>query len=146
MTDFKSLFVNLTLFALVVFAIMSFAIITENQNDSPVKITDNEIVNETYGDLFVDLGKNNLQSDAQNASEAFGEVTPTQNVGELGGTAIVSPTKIFKSVSFGAYNILIALPMKILGVPPIVASVISGIFILLLLIGIWAIWKGAISK
>ena len=144
--SFKSLFINLALVGLIVFSIMSFAIITQNENDSNVKITDNQIVNDTYGDLFNELGKNNLQSNAQNASEAFEGVTPTQSVGELGGTAIVSPTKIFKSASFGVYNILVALPMKILGISPLVASVISGIFILLLLIGIWAIWKGAISS
>jgi hypothetical protein len=37
---------------------------------------------------------------------------------------------------------MIELPIKILGVPETVASVIYAILFLLIILGIWAIWRG----
>jgi hypothetical protein len=143
MTDFKNLSITLMISGLFVFCLMAFVITTQVENNSNQTITENEILNRTYSDLSTEL--NNVQSNSEESSGSFGAITPTQQYGEVEITAIVSPTKIFKSICVGLYNGLIRFPMNVLGVPPVVASLISGIFILSLIIGIWAVWKGAIS-
>lgn len=141
--DFKKLFGTIILSALFVLAMMSFAGIVQVDNDANQTIFDNELINRSYSDLYGNLSDS--RTDSQSAMEVFGGITPTENIGDLDVTAVNSPTKVFKSMIVGTYNILIRLPMKVLGVSPIVASVISSIIILLIIIGIWAIWKGAIQ-
>jgi hypothetical protein len=141
--DFMKSFGNIALIGLVLFSILSFIIITENDNGVDNGIMSNNLINSTYNDLYGNLSE--TQSNAQTSSDTFGSITPSQQYGELEVTSVVSPTRIFKTMSIGLWNIFIQLPMKILGVSPVIASVISSIIILLLIIGVWAIWKGVIN-
>ncbi len=142
--DFQKLFGNIVISALFVFAIMTFIIIVQVDNNALQKITDNELINSSYGSLSGNL--TNMQPTGQASLDTFGTNPPSERqLGELDVTSVISPTKLFRAMSIGTYNILIKLPMNVLGVSPIVASVISSIIILLLIIGIWAILKGAIS-
>lgn len=141
--DFKELVSAFAFFALLVIAIFSTVIVTQDANNAPQNINENTLVNDTFNDLLGNL------SDAQNTGETvsgvFGTITPQQDVGVLDVTAVVSPTKIFKTFTIGLFNILIRLPMQILGVNPVVASVISAILVLVLIIGIWAVWRGVVK-
>ena len=141
--DFKKTFINFALLGLIVFGIMSFAIIFQNDNSSTERLTNNQIINDSYNSLYGNLSNADTTANEQNS--IFGNVTPTESYGEVQIDSVVSPTKAFKSLILGTYNILIKLPQQILGVSPVVTAVISAILILLLIIGIWAIWKGAIS-
>lgn len=141
--EFKKLFINFALIGLIVFGMLSFIIIFQSDNNSNERITDNQIINKTYNDLYSNLSS--AQSTASNQNNVFGDVTPTESFGEVQIDSVVSPTKAFKSIVLGIYNILIKLPSQILGVSPVVMAVISAILIMLLIIGIWAIWKGAFS-
>ncbi len=142
--DFKGVFTNIVISALFVFAMMSFIIIVQTDNNASEKITDNELINSSYGHLSGNL--TSVQSTSQASLDSFGENPPSSiQLGDLDVGSVVAPTKLFRGMSIGTYNILIKLPMVLLGVSPIVASVISSIIILLLIIGICAIWKGAIQ-
>ena len=141
--DFKKLFINLALLGLIIFGIMSFAIIFQSDNSSTERLTNNTIINKTYNDLYSNLS--NSQTTASQQNTIFGNVTPTESYGEVQIDSVVSPTKAFKSIILGIYNVIIKLPSQILGVSPVVTAIISAIFIMLLIIGIWAIWKGAFS-
>ena len=121
-------------------AIMNWVIVTQQDNNTAQLITNNSLINDSYGGLTLNLG--NAQSTGDSAQTTFGDITPTQNFGIVDVTSIVSPIKLFRSLSVGTYNILIELPVKILGVPPAVAGVIDAILFLLLILGIWAIWRG----
>lgn len=142
--EFKKIFINFALLGLIVFGIMSFIIIFQSDNNSVERITNNQIINRTYNDLYSNLSSS--QSTASQQSDIFGSVTPTESYGEVQIDSVVSPTKAFKSIILGIYNILIKLPSQILGVSPVVGAIISAILIMFLIIGIWAIWKGAISN
>jgi hypothetical protein len=142
--EFKKIFLNFALLGLIVFGMMSFIIIFQFDNNSNERITDNQIINKTYNDLYANLSSS--QTTAQQQNSIFGDVTPTESYGEVQIDSVVSPTKAFKSIILGIYNILIKLPSQILGVSPIVSAIISAILIMFLIIGIWAIWKGAISS
>lgn len=142
--DFKKLFTNIVVSALLVFCIISFIIIVQTDNNASEKITDNELINSSYSHLSGNL--TSTQPTSQASLSTFGTSPPSERqLGELDVTSVVGPTKLFRGMSIGTYNVLIRLPMVLLGVSPIVASVISSIVILLFIIGVWAVLKGAIQ-
>lgn len=139
-TDFKKITINMMLASVFILAVFSFVIVTQQDNDVSYLITNDSIINDTYGDLYSQL--DDAKGDANLSSSTFGTTTPTQSYGIVDVTSVVSPTRIFKSLILGTYNIMIQLPVKILGVPPIIVGVIDAVLILLVILGIWAIWRG----
>lgn len=140
--DFRKTFINFSMLGLVIFGMFSFIIIFQYDNNSSERLSDNEIINDTYNNLYIELGEAQKVGNEQNT--IFGETNPTQSYGEVEINSVVSPTKAFKSIILGVYNVLIKLPAQIFGVSEIVGGIISAILIILLIIGIWAIWKGSI--
>lgn len=141
--DIKKTFVSFALLGLIIFGTLSFVMIFQSNNNATERITNNQIMNNTYNDLFGNLSK--AENTAEEQNKIFGNTTPTESYGEVQIDSVVSPTKAFKTIILGIYNVLIKLPSSILGVSPIVMSVISAILIIFLIIGIWAIWKGSIA-
>jgi hypothetical protein len=141
--DLKKLFTNMAILGLFTFSLMAFILTTQNENDVQTPITNNTYINSSYGDLYDKLSDS--KSSAEEASGNFANTTPTQEYGELEITSIVSPTTITKTILLGFYNIFIKLPQVILGVPSVVASLISAIIAVFIIIGIWAIWKGVVT-
>lgn len=141
--DFKSLAVNISTVGVLILAIFSWTIVTQTQNNPQNLITNNSIINSTYYELYGNLSAAQAQGDQ--ASSTFGNITPSQSFGIVDVTSVVAPTKIFRSLILGVYNIVIELPMKILGVSPIVAGVIDALLLLFIILGIWAIWRGVAS-
>ena len=133
-------FVVFAILGLFIYGIMSFVIITQENNDAENKITDHDTINDTYGELYTQL------TDAETETETiignFTRRSPTETFGELSVTSIFSPTSKLKTLTVGLWNILIQLPMKVLGVSPVVASTITSILSISLIIGMWLIWKG----
>lgn len=143
--DIKKLFGTIVISAIVVLALMNFTIIVQRDNNSNQTITDNDIINDSYGDLIANLP--DAETSAQSSLDTFGATpSPTDQLGELEVTPIRPSLKALRSLSLGTYNILIKLPARLLGVPPVVVSILSAIIILLLIIGAWAVRKGAISN
>ena len=144
MTDIKSILVRSIILGLLVFSLMSYIIVTQNNNnvDADGKITNNTLINESFGDLESSL---NQQDSSENALNALEDVPPQEYVGDLNVASTVSATRTARNVIIGIWNIYIKLPMVILGVSPTVAGAITSILLIFIAIGIWAIWKGAIS-
>lgn len=141
--NFKTLFGNLAVLGVFTLAMMSFIIITQNDNSVSEPLGSHNLINDTYGNLYSNLS--NSKTSAEQSSEDFLKRSPDPSLGELNPLKIFSVLKTFRAMTVGLWNIYIKLPMVILGVSPVVASVISTILLLLLIIGAWAILKGAIS-
>lgn len=143
-TDIKSILSRMLILGVLVFAIMSWIIIIQSDGevDTEDRILNNTLINESYGDLQTSL---NQQAAAQNSLDALEDVPPEEYVGDLEVGSTVSATRSARSIIVGLWNIYIKLPMVILGVSPIVSGAISTILLIFIAIGIWAIWKGAIS-
>jgi hypothetical protein len=141
--ELKKTFGNMALLGLFIFGIFFFIISVQTDNNVAIKITDNTIINRTYGDLSSELGS--TQGKTQGSMDTFGTTTPTQEFGEIEITSIVSPTRTIKTLIWGVWSSITVLPQSILGVSPIIASVISSILIIGVILGIWAIWKGVVS-
>ncbi len=144
MSDIKSIFKNMIVLGVLVFAIMNFMIIIQNDSDmdSGKMITHNSLINDSYGDLANSL---NSQDTVEGSLNSLEDVPPTEYVGDLDVGSVVSTTRNARSIVVGLWNIYVKLPQVILGVSPIVSGAITTILLLLIAIGIWAIWKGAIS-
>lgn len=144
MSDIKSILTKMVMLGVLVFAIMSFIIIIQSDSDigSENMITNNSLINDSYGDLGVSL---NNQDSAENSLNSLEDVPPTEYVGDLDVGSTVSATRTARSIIVGTWNILIKLPLVILGVNPVVFGAITTILLIFIAIGIWAIWKGAIS-
>lgn len=144
MSGLKSIFINMIVLGIFVFSIMNIIIIiqTDSNLNQENMITNNSLINDSYGDLEQSL---NNQDTAENSLNSLEDVPPTEYVGDLDVGSTVSATRTARSVIVGLWNIYIKLPTVILGVSPIVSGAITTILLLLLAIGIWAIWKGAIQ-
>lgn len=145
MAGIKDIFLKVMLVGVMFLSIMSFVIITQTENNPGSLITNNTLINDSYGNLITNLGSTTL-AESQIADDTFGQITPTSPLGLVEITSIVSPTRIFQGLIIGTYNILIALPAQFLGVPEIIVSVINAILIVMLILGIWAIWKVGVSN
>ena len=121
---------------------MSFIVLTQEDSNVENKITDDPLVGETFGNLSEGLSL----GQSQNISDNFGENPPTERqLGELDVTSVISPTRFIRAATTGLWNILIILPAYKLGVPPIVIGLLGSIFLIILIIGAWAIWKGVVD-
>ena len=140
----KNILINMVTLGILIFAIMSMIIIIQSDNDlnSNNRITNNTLINESYGDLESKLDQ---QSSAKSSEESLYKSPPQDYIGDLSILSIISTTLGVGSIVSGLWNLYIKLPMAILGVSPLIASAINTILIILLVIGAWAIWKGAIS-
>lgn len=140
----KKILISMVLLGIIIFACMNFLIIVQNDSnvDQDYKIINNTLINESFGDLQTSLDK---QSSAEDSLNSLENVPPTESVGDLDVSSVVSATRSARNINSGLWNILIKLPMIILGVSPVVASAITTILLITIAIGIWAIWKGAIS-
>lgn len=143
-TDIKSILVRTIILGLLVFSIMSFIIVTQNNNnvDLSERITNNTLINDSFGELEESL---NRQTAAENSLDALEEVPPQEYVGDLNVASTVSATRVARAIITGIWNIYVKLPMVVFGVSPTVAGAITTILLIFIAIGIWAIWKGAIS-
>lgn len=143
-TGIKSILINMVILGILVFAIMSFIIIIQNDSELSTenRITNNSLINESYGDLETSL---NQQDRAQSALDSLEDVPPLEYIGDLEVGSTVAATRTTRTIITGLWNIYIKLPQVILGVSPVVAAAINSILLILIAIGIWAIWKGAIS-
>ncbi len=144
MSSMKSILVNMIFLGILIFAIMSFIVIIQKDNSvDPVdRITNNSLINDSIGDLETSLNK---QDDAQRALNESEKDIPQEYAGDLDVSSIISSTLLARTMTITIWNIIIKLPQVILGVSSIVASAITVVLIILIIIGFWAWKKGAVS-
>ncbi len=138
-------FVKITLIGVIFLAMMSFVIETQTDNNPEFLITNNTLINDSYGDLISNLGSTSIK-ESEIADDTFGQITPTSPLGLVEITSVVSPTRIIKGLVIGTYNILIALPAHFLRIPEVFIAVLNAILLLSLILAVWAIWKVGVDR
>ncbi|KKM66962.1 hypothetical protein LCGC14_1475930 [marine sediment metagenome] len=143
-TDIKTILRNMVVLGILVFAIFSFILTVQLDSglNSAQLITNNSVINESFGYLQSNLSQ---QTGAENALNSLEDVPPTEYVGDLNVGSTVSATRTARAIIVGTWNVMIKLPIVILGVSPVVAGAVTSILLIFIAIGIWAIWKGAIQ-
>jgi len=137
--DFYKAFVNFIILGLLIFGILAFAIFTQSDNDVSDKLIDDNLINNTFENLGNELGT--IRDDAQAQKTLFESENPTIGFGTILLFSIVSAGKVFNSMMIGVFNLLIKLPVTVLGLDPIVTSVLSAILLLTIIIGLWIVYK-----
>lgn len=139
MVKFEELFVNFALGTLLILSIFAFGIQLQADNNAQESIRDNTLLNSSFGQLQQDLG--GMRDQAQTQRELFEQETPTTGFGSLILFSVVSSGKVFTGITVGSFNVLVKLPMILFGVDPIVSSVLSAILGVLIILGLWFVYK-----
>lgn len=139
MTTFNNMFKNMMMIGLIIFSILSLGFIVQEENDAEEQFKDNSLISKTFDSLESDLG--NLRNQSQSQKTLFESENPTSGFGTILLFSIVSAGKVFNSMMIGVFNVIIELPVVFLGLDPLVVSVISAIFIIMIILGLWAVYK-----
>ncbi len=139
MVNFYELFVSFMMIGLVVTGIFAFSIGFQDENDVSDTITQNTIINNSFTDLQSQLG--GLRDKSQTQKALFESENPTGGFGTILLFSIVSSGKVFNSMIVGVFNTLITLPAVILGVDPVITSVISTLLLITIIISLWIVYK-----
>ena len=137
--SFRELFMVFTVVSLFVFSTISFVVVLQEENNSSTSILDNELINRTFIDLSDTISS---QEESTNTSKgAFESENPQPGFGSLIIFAIVGVTKTFTGSVITIYNILIVLPLQLLGVPTQVANVLGTLIMMSLLFAAWRVYR-----
>ncbi len=139
MVKFETLFINFALTGLLVVSILAFGFGFQSDNNASETIFNNTLVNDSFSQLMNDLG--GMRDQSQTQKELFETEKPTAGFGSLILFSIVSSGKVFTGITIGLFNIFIKLPMVLFGVNQVVASVLSTIMIVVVILGIWVVIK-----
>lgn len=136
--EFRKLWLDFVMIAIVVFALMSFVVQLEVDNGE-TSILENEVFNRSYQALQTNL--TSFSDTTQGQKENFEADPPTLSFGALVVIAIVSAGQIFSGMLISLYNIFIVLPSTFLGIPQIVVSVLSSILVVTIILLLWRLYK-----
>jgi len=126
----KKLFISFAMVGLFVFAMMSFIVTTQQNNEMDETILSNPTLNKSYFNIEGNIS--NYKDDGQEQSLLQDEDDPLTEGGNLLFTSITGSGRVIKGMVSGVYNALIGIPSKLLGLPAIVVSVFTGILAIIL--------------
>jgi hypothetical protein len=136
----SDILISMVIISIFIFGIISFTSITQSDNNVTNGLMTNKLINDTYGNLSSQLSSS--QDDSQASLSNLSDIPPTQEFGEIKVTSIVSATRMMKSLITGLWNTLIRLPQIVYGVSPVLASALTALIIVLLILGLWLVWRG----
>jgi hypothetical protein len=127
------------LIGLVVLSMFAFSVFFQEENNVEDPFIENTLMNNTYHSLYTNL--NSLRDESQAQKTLFESENPTGGFGTILLFSIVSSGKVFNGMVVGIFNTIIKLPVVILGIDPVVVSVLSTLLIITIIIGLWIIYK-----
>jgi len=139
MAQFYKLFVNFILIGLIALGILSFTVGLQQDNNLNDTITNNALINSTFSNLESDLG--GFRDEAQPQKSVFETENPTEGFGSILLFSIISSGKVFNSMVVGIFNSIVRLPATILGIDPVIFSVITTLLVITIIFGLWSVYK-----
>lgn len=138
-TSFREMWTTFIIVGVLMFSMISFIVISQQNNGVDDTILENSLINKTFSNLGQNLTilENNTQTQRQN----FESEIPERGFGSLIIFSIVGITQKFTGLLIGIYNIFIVLPSSILGISPVVTSAISSILIVSLVLLGWRVYR-----
>ena len=139
MSNFQKMFIGFTLAGLLAFAIMTFGVTLQQDNNANETLLENTLINSSYQSLQVNF--NDMRNRSQTQRELFEEENPTVTFGSLILFSIVSSGKVFTNVMVQNFNILFKLPTALFGVNPVISSIMTTILLVSIIIALWVLYK-----
>ena len=138
-TSFRETWINFILIGVLVFSLISFIVVIQNENSVENGILENQLINSTFNRLAEELNASGGETQKQRG--IFEKEVPVRSFGSLIIFTIVGVTQNFMSIIVTIFNILIVLPAQILGVSPVVISAIGSILIVSLVLLAWRVYR-----
>jgi hypothetical protein len=139
MAKLEQIFIGFALVGLFIFAMISFGVQLQQDNNVTEGIIENDVINKTYSDLSSELG-----SSKGSMSEGMGKFeNETASTGTISLIFHTIPTigKTIRGIVTGVFGILVRLPARVLGINEIVIGVLEAILLVLLIVGLWRLYK-----
>ena len=138
-TSFRGTFITFALIGLLVFATISFVFGFQRDNEIDETILENPIINSTFNRLGTNLSS--FGSDTQTQRATFESEVPERGFASLIIFSVVSFAQKSTGLVVAVYNVLIISPASILGISPVVFSVLNAIFLLSLILLAWRVYR-----
>lgn len=137
--SFRDILLLFSVISLFVFSTISFVVVFQEENNASSTLLENELINRTFISLSDAISD---QEETTNTSKgAFESENPAPGFGSLIIFAIVGVTKTFTGSIITVYNILIVLPLALLGVPTQVANILGSIIMMSLIFAAWRVYR-----
>lgn len=137
--NFKDYIIGVVLLGIFIFAMMSGNVLLSKQNNANNTLMENEAVNRTFGNLTTILG--NISNESQTAKTKFEQEKSSIATGFFLLGTILSIGKTFITMMVSVYNLTFGLIASVLGVSKMVINVLAGIFIVIMVLSAWALYK-----
>jgi len=138
-TSFREIWTTFIIIGVLMFSMISFIVISQQNNDVENTILENPLINSTFVNLEQNLSV--LEADTETQRDSFESEIPERGFGSLIIFSIVGITQKFTGLLIGIYNIFIVLPSSILGISPVVTSAMSSILLVSLLLLGWRVYR-----
>lgn len=136
---FQQTFYNFMLLALMLLAILSMIFTVQRDNNAPQPLANNSLFNETASRLGANL--TNGQNSSQTQQSIFSAETPAPGFGSIVLFGIVSAGKTFTNMIYNIFDVILRIPMVVLGIDSEIVSALVSILVITLIIGIWIVYK-----
>ncbi len=137
--SFRDMLLLFSVISLFVFSTISFVVVFQEENNATSSLLENELINRTFVNLSNTISE---QETSTNSSKGeFESENPAPGFGSLIIFAIVGVTKTFTGSIITIYNILIVLPLGLLGVPTQVANILGSIVMMSLIFAAWRVYR-----
>ena len=134
--EFKDLIIPLLLSGLFIIAMISFGIYLANENNANNILAGNEALNRSYNNINRQLLETENSTESQ--KQAFFKDIPVIGQISIVLKSITGTARIFFSGGISLLDSMFTLVSETLGIPSIVISVLTSIF---LIIGVLLAWK-----
>lgn len=139
MVAFLELFFRFMFISMVILSLFSFIVLFQAENGVQDGFAQNELINQTFSNLTTRLST--LEGQTQEQKDLFEKEPPLVGFGSLILKTIVSSGNIFNSMIVGVLNILFILPVVFLGLDKLIVSVIMTVMGIVIIFGLWAVYK-----
>ncbi len=138
-TSFRQVFITFSIISLFVFATISFVVSFQTENNVSSSILENELINRTFVSLNDDIS--DQETDSNSSKNSFESEIPAPGFGSLIIFAIVGVAQTFTSIITTTYNVIIVLPISLLGIPNQIASILGSILMMSLIFLAWRVYR-----
>ncbi len=139
MAEFNKILGKFFVLALIIIALFNLIISTQEENQSQVKIINEEVFNSSFERLKISV--DNSTKNAQSKYDKFIGEEPKTGFGSLLLFGIVSVGKTFANIVFGTLSAVISLPLIVLGISDTTLNIIISWLIIAVIVSLWLLYK-----
>ncbi len=127
------------LVALIVFGLFSFIVIVQSDNSAVQPLTEDSRFSDSFSNISEELA--DLEDTSQDQWDALKQEKSIVGFGSIVLFTPVNIGKTFGSLVFAMFELIIKLPVIILGIPLTVTSVLLSWLIISIVSALWIFWK-----